>query len=348
MKLLIFTQKVDKNDSNLGFFHAWIIEFAKKCESVKVICLYKGEYDLPQNVEVFSLGKELGLGQFNEIQNVFKYVFKLRGSYDRVFVHMNPIYLVLCGWYFKVKNIPVFMWYVHKSVDAKLQFATFFVKNIFTSAKESFQLKTNKVVYLGHGIEVNILPFTSHIQTTNELEMVHVGRITQIKHLEVAIDVLSQLVEKGVDAHLVLLGECETEVDKIYREKLLTQIESNDLKNRVIFGGGVLHMELAERLKKAHIALNMTPSGGMDKAVLEALALGIPAFTANTAFTPVFKEYKDYFMYHYKDANELTNKIYAFMQMKDKEQIIEKLSNRVREEYSLSKLVETVTNIMNQ
>ena len=58
MRLLILTQKVDINDNNLGFFHRWIEEFARHCESVIVVCLQKGEYHLPPNVKILSLGKE--------------------------------------------------------------------------------------------------------------------------------------------------------------------------------------------------------------------------------------------------------------------------------------------------
>ena len=59
MKLLIITQKVDKNDQLLGFFVSWIEKLSKKFESVLVLCLEKGEYDLPTNVKVISLGKEI-------------------------------------------------------------------------------------------------------------------------------------------------------------------------------------------------------------------------------------------------------------------------------------------------
>ena len=58
MKLLILTQKMDKNDDLLGFFHNWVSEFAKKCEKVTVISLGIGEYSLSDNVKVLSLGKE--------------------------------------------------------------------------------------------------------------------------------------------------------------------------------------------------------------------------------------------------------------------------------------------------
>ncbi len=58
MKLLILTQKVDKNDPTLGFFHRWIEEFANHYENLTIICLEKGIYTLPKNVQVLSLGKE--------------------------------------------------------------------------------------------------------------------------------------------------------------------------------------------------------------------------------------------------------------------------------------------------
>ena len=62
MKLLILTQKVDKNDDVLGFMHGWIAEFAKHCEKVTVIALGVGEFDLPRNVTVLSLGKDKTVG----------------------------------------------------------------------------------------------------------------------------------------------------------------------------------------------------------------------------------------------------------------------------------------------
>ena len=39
-------------------FSRLALEFAKHCEQVIVICLSKGEYDLPKNVKILSLGKK--------------------------------------------------------------------------------------------------------------------------------------------------------------------------------------------------------------------------------------------------------------------------------------------------
>src|SRR3990167_8826480 len=119
MRLLIFTQKVDKNDSVLGFFHTWIKEFAKRADEVIVICLYKGEVDLPENITVYSLGKEVSNSQFSIFKKIkytislFHYLFLIRGSYDNVFVHMNQEYVLLAGLYWRLKNIPIYMWRNH-------------------------------------------------------------------------------------------------------------------------------------------------------------------------------------------------------------------------------------------
>ena len=72
MKLLIITQKVDKNDPILGFFHGWVEEFAKNVEKLTVVCLGVGEYDLPQNVQVFSLGKKIGASKLKYIWNILR------------------------------------------------------------------------------------------------------------------------------------------------------------------------------------------------------------------------------------------------------------------------------------
>jgi len=104
MRLLIITQKVDENDDILGFFTGWIAEFAKNCEKVTVICLQKGEFNLPDNVKVLSLGKEQlsaishqpsALQKFKYVFNFYKYILGERKNYDSVFVHMNPEYIIL-------------------------------------------------------------------------------------------------------------------------------------------------------------------------------------------------------------------------------------------------------------
>ncbi len=96
-KLLILTQAVDTQDPVLGFFHAWIEGLAKHYESVSVICLKEGRHSLPDNVRVYSLGKEGGRSRLKYVARFYRYSWQLRKEYDSVFVHMNEEYALLGG-----------------------------------------------------------------------------------------------------------------------------------------------------------------------------------------------------------------------------------------------------------
>ena len=60
MKLFIVTQIVDRNDPVLGFFIEWVRFLASEVESIELVGLKVGEYDVPENVTVHTLGKESG------------------------------------------------------------------------------------------------------------------------------------------------------------------------------------------------------------------------------------------------------------------------------------------------
>src|SRR3989344_92970 len=112
-KILIVTQKVDKNDPILGFFHRWLEEFAKYFEKVTVICLEKGKCDLPQNVKVLSLGKENGRSKFKYLKNFYHFIWQERENYEVVFVHMNEEYVLLAGLPWRLLGKRISMWRNH-------------------------------------------------------------------------------------------------------------------------------------------------------------------------------------------------------------------------------------------
>src|SRR4051812_10743399 len=96
--LLIVTQAIDQEDQVLGFFHKWVEEFAKHTESITVVCLREGKHSLPNNVRVFSLGKEKrkALSLVYALRFLSR-IWKEREAYKNVFVHMNTEYVLLGG-----------------------------------------------------------------------------------------------------------------------------------------------------------------------------------------------------------------------------------------------------------
>ena len=197
MKLLVLTQKIDINDDVLGFFHGWVAEFAKHCDQVTVICLYKGEYDLPANVKVLSLGKEkfsnCYIAKLLYCLKFYKHIWQERNNYDSVFVHMNQIYVVLGGLFWRVWRKKISLWYTHKKVSLSLRIAEKFVDNIFTASKESFRLESKKVKVMGHGIDTEIFKPLENKTENKVFKILTVGRISPIKDIKTLIRAVSEL-----------------------------------------------------------------------------------------------------------------------------------------------------------
>ena len=268
MKLLIVTQKVDKNDPVLGFFHRWIEEFAKQCEKVTVICLQKGEYSLPSSVEVLSLGKEKGTSRLTRVRLFYKYIFARRKDYDAVFVHMNPEYVVLAGWLWRLWHKKVVLWYTHKSVDIKLRVAVLFANAVATASKESFRLASKKVHVLGHGIDTDF--FAPDPTVARGSWALSVGRLSKSKRHDLAIR-----AAKLAGVELRIAGEGPE------REHLAHLAQ--ELGAQVIFLGGLTQTQLRDEYRTAAYLIHTSETGSLDKVVLEALACGLPIKTSDPA-----------------------------------------------------------------
>ncbi len=155
MKFLILTQKVDRNDPILGFFHRWIEEFVKRCERVIIICLEEGEYNLSQNVKVFSLGKEGSHSRAKYLWNFYKYLWQERKNYDAVFVHLNQEYVLLGGILWLLLGKKVFMWRNHHMGNFLTDLAGLFCSKIFCTSKYSYTAKHKKTVLMPVGIDTD-------------------------------------------------------------------------------------------------------------------------------------------------------------------------------------------------
>ena len=236
MRLLIITQSLDEKNPTLGFFVRWVREFAKHCESIIVICLEKGEYNLPDNVRVLSLGKErnnfqfsifnfqsiLNLKIFKRIKYIFIFyhlLFTLRKQYDSVFVHMNQVYVILGFLIWKLSNKKIGLWYTHKNVSFSLKIATLMVDDVFTASEKSFRLKNKKVHVVGHGIDIDKFS-PKELFTQDNKKLITVGRISRVKNIHIILEALGILKIKGIVMNLDIVGDTVKEDDINYLKYL--------------------------------------------------------------------------------------------------------------------------------
>jgi glycosyltransferase involved in cell wall biosynthesis len=287
MRLLIITQKIDLDDDNLGFFHRWIEEFAKNCEQVVVIAQCVGEYNLPANVRVVSLGKELGFSKPRQLFNFYRALWReVRGA-DAVFVHMIPLWVV-AGWpFYKVFHKKVYLWYVHRSVTPMLRVAERIVVKIFTASRESFRLPSKKVEIVGHGIDTEYFVPRPELRDRNIYRILTVGRIAPSKRIKEMILGIAELrgawpPEKKFE--FVVIGEPRTEEDKKYLAELRRLVAEHGLEKIVRFEPGRPYAAIATAYQKSDLFLNFSLTGSIDKAVLEAMACGCDVLVANEAF----------------------------------------------------------------
>lgn len=316
MKLLILTQKVDINDDLLGFFHTWIREFARHCEQVTVIALGAGEYDLPENVKVLSLGKEKYsrnsqnsqyspfIRRFALALNFYKLIYQERHNYDTVFVHMNKEYALLGGPPWRLWGKRVLLWYTHKQTGPGLWLAEKLVHDIYTASPESFGLKSKKTKVVGHGIDTEYFRPPLKKARNEKKEIIYVGRISPIKNQMLAVEAIKDLKDQEVtEIHLSLIGGTTRAEEDEYKNKIEKFIQANDLQEQITLTGPIPNRKLLPFYHHADLALNLCPTGGMDKAVLEALACGVPVVIINTAFESVTDKY------FIKNKNELIGAI---------------------------------------
>ncbi|HQU07455.1 MAG: hypothetical protein B7X04_00555 [Parcubacteria group bacterium 21-54-25] len=289
MKLLIVTQAVDQHDPVLGFFVQWIEEFARHAERVEVICLRKGEYHLLSNVRVHSLGKERSTPRFARrlvyASRFLRLAWRLRHGYDTVFVHMNPEYLVIAGWLWRLLGKRTALWYTHKSVNLKLRIAVFWARVVFTASKESFRLPTKKLQIVGHGIDVAaFVAAPRRARRGAPLHILTIGRLAPSKRLAEMLAALDVLHREGTAFSFTIAGVPATRADEGYERAVRADLIHKPYARTVTFLGAVSHASIPALLAKADVFVNLSTTGSMDKAVLEALAAGVPAVTTNEAF----------------------------------------------------------------
>lgn len=276
MRLLIATQVLDERHQNLGFFVRWVAEFAKHCDSVVVIASAVGKHNLPLNVTVYSLGKEVGLEHRSRVGRFVSLMISLRREYDAVFIHMIPEFVVAGAVPWKLFGKKIGLWYVHGTVSWWLKAAALFVDFIATASPESCRLKSSKVKVLGHGVDIPEARNPKHEARNSELKIISVGRISPTKRLDVVLDTFELLKTKGFPFRASLVGGPATPTDVNYAE---------DVKERagilgVDYRGPVPHREAIEELERADVFISASETGAVDKAVLEAAAAGaVPVFS---------------------------------------------------------------------
>jgi len=337
MKLLIITQKVDRSDDMLGFFHAWIEEFSKHCEKVTVICLQRGECDMPANVKVLSLGKEQGASRLEYIFRFYRYLWNERKNYDAVFVHMNREYVLLGGALWRVMGKKVTLWSNHYAGNFLTNIAMMFCHKVFCTSKYSYTARSKKTVFMPVGIDTELFKKENHdVKKTNSV--LFLARMAPSKKAHLVIEALRILRDEGVFFTADFFGN-PTPEDTPYLESLKEKVTQDSLDDHITFGNGVPHKETAQIYRAHTVFINASPSGMYDKTIFEAMACESLVLTSNLNLKG---KIDDTFLFKEDDADSLAQKLKALflLDIETREKYGKILRTSVVQEQSLSLLAE--------
>jgi glycosyltransferase involved in cell wall biosynthesis len=288
--LLLFNLMTDRDDPILGFTTEWINALAPHFSKVFVITMARGTVSVAPNVEVHSVGKELGYSEFRRLLRFYQIVRQAldKEKIDVCFVHMISIFAVLFFPFALLRNIPVLFWYCHGATSFTLRLALRSVNRVVTCSPEGFRLPSDKVKIIGHGINTDIFKPAAAPQQADTFRLLTVGRLSPIKHCEVLINAIKEVLASGMqDLRYTLVGGLERSDSPAYEASLQQRVSDAHLDRFISFRGPVPFPQVPPLYRAADLVLNASTTGSVDKAVLEAMSSGCLVLTANPAFKQV-------------------------------------------------------------
>lgn len=239
---------------------------------------------------------------------VIKYFYKKKGidlgliirlakelSIDRpnvIHTHLSSLPYIYLARQFGCKSCKI-IHTVHSVVDKEAgKFGRFIRQCLFKTAvtpvgisrtiKQSIQKKYGlnsaqvKLVY--NGVSHNKFHPKYDYTINDHFKLLHIGRFSEEKNHMMMISVVKELVEKGMNVRLSLIGE------GVLMDKCMEYVKLHNLDEKVIFLG--LQEDVSEFLSNADVFLLPSLWEGMPISLIEAMITGLPIIAANVGGIP--------------------------------------------------------------
>jgi glycosyltransferase involved in cell wall biosynthesis len=278
--LLVINFVVDADDPVLGFATRWLEALRPHVDRLVVLTGQVGEVPDTLDAEIISTNWVPG----QNLRNVFRFERELlktlrRFRPDAVFSHMAAPQAVLAAPWIRLMRRRHVLWYTHNHVSLALRIARYFVSAITTAAPETCRVAGSKVHVLGHGIDLQ--RFSRICREYSRLEIAgHWGRCDPIKRLDYLASVVEGFATTSQPRiRLSVVGRpSNAAAENWWLNTLGNPSEHNETE--IIWRPAVKHDLLADTAADFDVFVHACMSG-LDKAPLEAAALGIPVLSEN-------------------------------------------------------------------
>ncbi len=287
LRLLLITQELAADSSNMGVAHLWANELAPLVKRLHVIAATTGAMDLPHNVTVHALGKEQGRGRVSRWPSLLARCHRLigRGRVDGVLAHMVPAYAIAAAPWCLARRIPLVLWYTSHGRTRALRVGAGLAGAAITASPESFPLTTPRAFVVGHGIDTDRLAAAPIRAAVGESPVIGVaGRITPLKGLATVVEAVAQLRDEGAPVELRIAGEPFYPSDHDYFGGIQKRVRELELTDHVTYMGALPSASMPDFYADLDTFIAWRSLPALDKTGLEALAAGTLLVTNNVAY----------------------------------------------------------------
>lgn len=342
MRLLLFTPSVDADDPILGFATTWIRVLARQMERIHVITMRAGRLELPENVLVYSVGKEKGYSEPRRALRFYQHMFHIlkRDQIDISFSHMIPIFTVMAAPLLQVRNIPIVTWYAHLRLTWTLKLAHHLSHRVVASIAASYPYKHDKLNVIGQGIDTDLFAPDETVPEEPPIVLC-VGRLSPVKDHPTLLKAVALVRERWKHPfRVVIVGGPAVPQDTAYARLLYKQAQTFGIHEMIRFEPPVPMTALPSWYRRCTVHVNMTPPGSGDKVILEAMSCGKPCLMANEGFRETLGRYAYSLIFRYGDTEDLAEKLIELLALspRDREQIGCYLQGQVAQKHSLNNL----------
>ena len=351
MRLLWFNLATDLDDPILAFTNSWIRAMAKKVDSIHVITMRLGRTELPENVRIYSVGKEKQFSEPRRAWEFYRLIVRIlhQKPIDVCFSHMIPIFTILGYLPLKLHGVPIVTWYAHRQRSFKLRLAHHLSDRMVSTNARSYPYKSSKLQTLGQGIDTGLFKPNTTISPADPPLILFVGRLSPLKDPLTFIRAARLLGNKH-RFQVAVIGQI-LEHDREYSRVVLEEIEQLRKTVPVEFIPGMGQNQLVSWYQKCFAVVNCSPSDhSFDKTVLETMACGRLALTSILGFKETMGQEVPSLLFRSSDPQDLADKLENLLKLPG--QTIREMSNGLREQtlqnHSLRNLSENLNALLNE
>lgn len=197
----------------------------------------------------------------------------------------------------------------------------------------NYRCLPEKIFVVENGVNIKRFSFKKK-KISDYLNIIFVGILRELKHVEKIFFILKVLAEKGMNPFLSIVGRG----NRNYISKLKSISEELDINERIIWKGYIPYPELPKVYAENDILLLLSHSEGLPKVILEAISCGLRVVTTRSFY-----------------VKGLLDKIVDWVDVEDDEEkiadiIIKAINKKINsaefgEEYSWKRKVEEIDKI---